>query len=213
MKNTVLLWTLSASGLCSPRIRTSRPKRSHCSWAQEGLGKLVFLQSGLLWGLNFFFSSPNKTFCSRERFLSQSFSNVILFDSHQAAPCTETAAPEQTLQWRRTVCCTVLEASSNTALTHLTKVIDRVPGSLPPLRITSPLVLFVFCRETPSSTPQVSAKSVCAYQTHLRTCDGHQSGSRGNSRCAVPIPPCLPHPNSLHFFCLLLSEAASVSCC
>lgn len=72
--------------------------------------------------------------------------------------------------------------------------------ALSPLRITSPLVLFVFCSETPSSTPQVSAKSVCAYQTHLRTCDGHQSGSGGNSRCAVPLPPCLPHPNSLHFF-------------
>lgn len=37
-------------------------------------------------GTKLFFSSPNKTFCSRERFLSQSFSNVILFDSHQAAP-------------------------------------------------------------------------------------------------------------------------------
>lgn len=37
-------------------------------------------------GTKLFFSSPNKTSCSRERFLSQTFSNVILFDSHQAAP-------------------------------------------------------------------------------------------------------------------------------
>lgn len=56
-------------------------------WAPEGLHKLAFLESVLLFRLNsFFFSSPPKIFCSGEYFLSHSFPNVILFDFHRAGP-------------------------------------------------------------------------------------------------------------------------------